>query len=136
MRRLSNDGGQSWPAFRVGLPQQDCFDFAFRHALDLRGPRQTKLTEEFPAHVEYAWIGNSEAVADRHYLHMTEAHFDKAIRPPLALHLRSTKSAHETPNRDFARATTPRFPRPSQHPLLEVAEAGLEPARGYPPTGF
>ena len=41
MRRLSNDGGQSWPAFRVGLPQQDCFDFAFRHALDLRGPRLT-----------------------------------------------------------------------------------------------
>jgi len=31
----TDDGGQSWQIFRQGLPQTDCYDFAFRHALDL-----------------------------------------------------------------------------------------------------
>jgi len=28
------DGGKSWEKFTEGLPQQDCFDLVFRHALD------------------------------------------------------------------------------------------------------
>ena len=30
----TNDGGQSWQTYRAGLPQDDCFDFVFRHGLD------------------------------------------------------------------------------------------------------
>lgn len=30
----TTDGGKSWEECRVGLPQDNCFDFAFRHALD------------------------------------------------------------------------------------------------------
>lgn len=33
----TDDGGKTWQTFRNGLPQQDCYDFAFRHALDLSG---------------------------------------------------------------------------------------------------
>ena len=29
----TTDGGQSWQAFRQGLPQSDCYDFVFRHCL-------------------------------------------------------------------------------------------------------
>lgn len=31
----TSDGGQTWQTFRQGLPQTDCYDFAFRHAFDL-----------------------------------------------------------------------------------------------------
>jgi hypothetical protein len=33
----TTDGGVSWQDFRAGLPQQDCYDFAFRHCLDQSG---------------------------------------------------------------------------------------------------
>lgn len=31
----TDDGGKSWTDFRNGLPQQDCYDIVFRHALDV-----------------------------------------------------------------------------------------------------
>ncbi len=45
---------------------------------NLRSTRETELAETFPLHVVVAWLGNSEPVARKHYLQLTEAHFDKA----------------------------------------------------------
>lgn len=36
--------------------------------------------ETYPAHVVCAWIGNSESVAQKHYLQITDEHFSKAVR--------------------------------------------------------
>jgi photosystem II stability/assembly factor-like uncharacterized protein len=33
----TDDGGKHWDVFRQGLPQEDCYDVAYRHALDARG---------------------------------------------------------------------------------------------------
>ena len=33
----TDDGGQTWTDFRAGLPQENCYDIVFRHALDVRG---------------------------------------------------------------------------------------------------
>lgn len=33
----TDDGGKTWKDFRKGLPQKDCYDIAFRHALDVDG---------------------------------------------------------------------------------------------------
>ncbi len=33
----TDDGGNSWTAFRDGLPQRNCYDVVFRHALDANG---------------------------------------------------------------------------------------------------
>ncbi|MBT3267696.1 exo-alpha-sialidase [Candidatus Poribacteria bacterium] len=33
----TEDGGATWTAFREGLPQRECFDVTFRHALDVSG---------------------------------------------------------------------------------------------------
>jgi integrase len=46
----------------------------------LRATRQTELTERFPAHVVNAWLGNSAEVAARHYLMVTDQHFEQAVR--------------------------------------------------------
>ncbi len=46
---------------------------------NLRSTRQTELSEEFPAHVVCAWIGNTEEVAKLHYLQVTDDHFERAV---------------------------------------------------------
>jgi hypothetical protein len=46
---------------------------------NLRSTRETELMETYPAHVVCGWIGNSEAVARKHYLQVTDAHFEKAV---------------------------------------------------------
>ena len=45
---------------------------------NLRSSRQTELEETYPSHVVCAWMGNSQAVAQKHYLQVTEDHFDQA----------------------------------------------------------
>lgn len=45
---------------------------------NLRSTRETELAESFPIHVVCEWIGNSQAVAKKHYLQVTDAHFEAA----------------------------------------------------------
>jgi len=45
---------------------------------NLRSTRETELVELFPVHVVTTWLGNSPAVANRHYLQTTEEHFTRA----------------------------------------------------------
>jgi integrase len=51
---------------------------------NLRSSRQTELAETFPAHVVCAWLGNTQAVAQAHYLQVTQAHFDRAAATSVA----------------------------------------------------
>ena len=45
---------------------------------NLRASRETELAERWPMHVVCAWIGNSHAVAAKHYLQVTDEHFERA----------------------------------------------------------
>ena len=45
---------------------------------NLRSTRETELTDQFPIHVVCSWIGNSEVVARKHYLQVTDEHFEQA----------------------------------------------------------
>lgn len=45
---------------------------------NLRSSRETELSHLYPLHVVTAWLGNSEAVATKHYLQVTDADFDRA----------------------------------------------------------
>lgn len=47
---------------------------------NLRSTRETELADQFPLHVVTAWIGNSEAVARKHYLQLRDEHFDAAVK--------------------------------------------------------
>ena len=49
---------------------------------NLRSSRQTELAEAFPSHVVCTWLGNSEDIARKHYLQVTEAHFTAAVGRP------------------------------------------------------
>jgi hypothetical protein len=52
---------------------------------NLRSTRQTELAESYPMHVVCAWIGNSQAVAAKHYLQVTDEHFSQAAQNPAQL---------------------------------------------------
>ncbi|GAH63551.1 unnamed protein product, partial [marine sediment metagenome] len=45
---------------------------------NLRSTRETELAERWPVHVVCAWIGNSRAVAQQHYLQVLDSHFKQA----------------------------------------------------------
>ena len=46
---------------------------------NLRSTRETELADEFPMHVVCNWMGNSQPVAAKLYLQITDEHFDHAI---------------------------------------------------------
>ena len=52
-----------------------------------------ELAEEFPAHVVCAWMGNTEAIARKHYLQVTDDHFAAAVKS--GAQKRCTKSVQE-----------------------------------------
>lgn len=56
---------------------------------NLRASRRTELQEQFPSHVINQWLGQSTAVAERHYLQVTEEHWKAAVesRPHVRPHI-------------------------------------------------
>lgn len=47
--------------------------------VNLRASRAIELSETYPAHVVFAWMGHTEAVSRKHYLRPTAEHFAKAV---------------------------------------------------------
>ncbi len=104
---------------------------------NLRATRETELAETYPLQVVCEWIGNSPAVASRHYLQVTEAHFRSAIgqaaggeknpvQNPVQLAHASTRKALQpgSKNPGFSReCDTLRVPASAEARL-----AGIEPA--------
>jgi integrase len=46
----------------------------------MRASRQTELEKDFPLHVVCSWLGNTEAVAKKSYLLVSDCDFEKAIQ--------------------------------------------------------
>lgn len=107
---------------------------------NLRSTRETELMERFPAHVVCAWIGNSLAVAAKHYLQVTDEHFErgalgdsealqKAVQHPRA----PSCTAGNAPDADTEKQggfTDVRYDAPSfnAEKSERLGQAGLEPA--------
>jgi integrase len=56
--------------------------------VNLRASRRTELQEQFPSHVINVWLGQSTVIAERHYLQVTDQHWQDAVecpqsRPPI-----------------------------------------------------
>ena len=45
---------------------------------NMRASRETELSEQYPIHVVCVWIGNSAAIAAKHYLQVRESDYDRA----------------------------------------------------------
>jgi hypothetical protein len=55
---------------------------------------QTGLTETFPSHVVSAWLGNSERIAEKHYLQVLDSYFQKGPSLPTALRNTPAQNTH------------------------------------------
>ena len=51
--------------------------------------RKTAVADDFPIQVVCDWIGNTEAIAAKHYLQVTDEHFSKAVRNPVLSRIRA-----------------------------------------------
>jgi hypothetical protein len=122
---------------------------------NMRSSRETELADAFPAHVVCAWIGNSEPVAAKFYLQVTDEHFVRAVSPsehsedqpkgalqnpvqqPAAI---PRKGSHEKPQvaeKPAGCGTLRPVPELCGGESISlVAEAGLEPARPVRGLGF
>ena len=103
---------------------------------NLRATRQTELADSFPAHVVCEWMGNSQPVANKHYLHTTDEHFDRAVSE-LAC---SAAPALQNPSEPVRIASQEIAPRKRKSPVSQgnptkqgafgnqkVGDEGLEP---------
>lgn len=64
---------------------------------NLRSTRETELAETYPLHVVCAWIGNSQLIAAKHYLQVTDDHFAHAAEAPVQAAGVSTEAPVERP---------------------------------------
>jgi integrase len=99
---------------------------------NLRSTRETELAEIYPIHVVCDWIGNSQAVAAKHYLQVTDDHFAQATgepgkatqNPTHAAPVRGRKASHK-------KGEDPAFAEVSKALLtcttVQVGAPGLEP---------
>jgi hypothetical protein len=95
---------------------------------NLRASRQTELTDEFPPQVVCSWIGNSVAVANRHYLQVTDEHFAKAVQNPVQQMAESSGTEmHRTDGHKAKRLVFPsNSPRCSHMQPGRLGDEGLE----------
>lgn len=104
---------------------------------NLRSTRETELAERFPIHVVCEWIGNSQAVAAKHYLQVTADHYAQAAEvvqnPVPSYPVASTQ--HDVTTVE-PHAITGDYELLRLQTSCTVAEAGVEPARGLPLNGF
>jgi len=104
---------------------------------NLRASRQTELAAEYPIHVVCEWIGNSQAIAQEHYLRVTDRDFERAatgagsalqnaVQYTAAVHCTKPQASkpvnEETPG--FPGVATPRKALPG----VRMGAAGFEPA--------
>ena len=94
---------------------------------NLRSSRETELAETFPLHVVTTWIGNTEAVAAKHYLQVTSEHFHRAVSGAYLVQ----QGAANGRNADSPKTTKPAMLGIASDcdclHVSQVAEEGLEP---------
>ncbi|MCH8948717.1 MAG: site-specific integrase [Acidobacteria bacterium] len=99
---------------------------------NLRSTRETELADNFPAHVASAWIGNSIAVATKHYLQVIDDHFTQAVQNPVQQVSADERSDAHDPKRTCAEPIVCSVVRYETTPckgkgLVGIGDTGLEP---------
>ena len=90
---------------------------------NLRASRETELAAEYPIHVACAWIGNSAAIAAKHYLQVTDADYDRGAGGFLATAKPGAKSG------------APEAQNEAQPPAAPARQHALKPSRATAAKG-
>ena len=96
---------------------------------NLRATRETELAESWPMHVVCAWIGNSQAVARKHCLQVTEDQFRRAAQNPAPYPAESGLPERKAETADVQKSpdlTQDSEPYMNVHKVV-VGDSGFEP---------
>ena len=88
---------------------------------NLRSTRETELADQFPIQVVCDWIGNTEAIASKHYLQVTEDHFARAVEQGA---LKEGQKEGQQPAVLPRRGVQPELAAHKQNPVLQGFTAG------------
>ncbi len=107
---------------------------------NLRSTRETELAKEYPIHVVCAWIGNTQAVAAKHYLQVRDEDFQRAAGRDAESDARATQNPTQQPTGDSgtSRQETTQAPEnqglvPEFSRLYKDNPNGLAPRQGLEP---
>ena len=108
---------------------------------NLRSTRETELAERFPMHVVCAWIGNTQAVAAKHYLQVRDEDFDRAVQRDAKDDARATQKTTQQPTGDSGTSRQETTQAHVSHGLMPQSSSmfyyspkGLAPRVGLEPT--
>jgi len=93
---------------------------------NLRASRQTELARQYPLHLVTLWIGNSQQVAQDHYLMPTDADYEQASQTPVQIPVQSAPFP-ASQERSEARVP-PIMPASRYYTGVQLPPAGIEPA--------
>ena len=93
---------------------------------NLRASRETELMRTEPAHLVYAWIGNTEKVAVDHYLMATDADFDRAAGKICPAHYPAHSASFHGPQRPSDEKETAVSPAFAKDTAVQIPPRGVE----------
>ena len=108
----------------------------------MRASRQTELERQYPLHVVCSWLGNTEAIARKNYLLVTDSDFEQAIQGNAQCNAREPKSnAAKVGNNRGQSEENLQNPRGNSDFSEKVNEnlaedKGFEPSIGFPTPDF
>jgi hypothetical protein len=102
--------------------------------------RETELAESFPMHVVCQWIGNTQAIAAKHYLQVTDDHYSQATEQLLNEILRQLPKGAQKPAQKAPQyiGIERQAPEPDNQLSLDVSvfsnlDVAIIPPRGFEP---
>jgi integrase len=109
---------------------------------NLRSTRETELAETYPLHVVCGWIGNSQPVAAKHYLQLTDEHFTRALGDAeTEAAQNAAQQAHaskrtdvNSANDDHAKTPAKARVRSTSHDDARTCKSGKVPEEGLEPS--
>ncbi len=101
---------------------------------NLRASRETELVESYPVQVVTGWLGNTPAIAMKHYLMTTDDHFEAAVTGDLEL----TRIVAQSASRKASQRSEAAHQKPHVLPTnatkrMSVQNKGMEP-KGFEPS--
>ena len=101
----------------------------------LRSTRQIELEEIYPRHVVCTWLGNSESIAGKYYLQVTEDHFKKSLHNRIQQSAEMGRTAPQTNSVLNKKNGFDEFAAPCKAmQIAPVEDRGLEPLTFWLPA--
>jgi len=105
---------------------------------NLRSTRETELAQSYPIHVVCAWLGNSQRVAAKHYLQVTDADYERAAGGGAKSGAPAAQNAAQHTAGDSGKLWQETTQAPENQGLVPESSGICNGVQNYPvtPTGF